>query len=73
MNSKINLKPKTNSNNININIIPIHNINYGKVKKKNNIKMPKDISIFKTKNNEKNNNLFVEYQLKNLNDQELNT
>ena len=74
LNSKKNLKSKVNPNNININIIPIHNINYGKVKKKNNIKMPKDISIFKTKNNnENNNNLIEEYQLKNLNDQELNT
>ena len=71
---------------ININIIPINNVNYGKVVKKNanKNKIEKDIKIFRAptekndKNNKKNkgkivNKLYNSLYKQNLNDQELNT
>ena len=71
---------------ININIIPINNVNYGKVVKKNanKNKIEKDVKIFRAptekndKNNKKNkgkivNKLYNSLYKQNLNDQELNT
>ena len=81
--SKFNLSPKNKSklNKLNINIIPINNINYGKIyKNKKNKKIPltNNISIYKNKNTKTNkkNNLFLEYhpseEYHYLNDYELN-
>ena len=61
-----NLKAKNNR--ININIIPINNINYGKYKKKRS-KSIKSVAIY---NNKPKNNLSNDIDYKNLNDQELN-
>ena len=73
---------KKSQNKININIIPIQNINYGKLKKKEKnengktitnykpqIKTEKTVNIFKN-NHKKDRNSF---KIKDLNDQELNT
>ena len=75
-----NLKTPKKHNKININIIPIHNINYGKIQKKKEKEKNRNSREITTYRNDKRTSIpnyknvnDFNVNLKNLNDQELNT